>query len=211
MRGSSGASTRWCLVALLLCGGASFHASGATTYTILHTFQSASGGAAPGPLLLDKAGHLWGAASMGGKQNGGVFFELKPPAAGQTLWHFKRVAQFEQATGTDPLGPFVERKGDFYGPTSTGGSGKGGVVYRLTEAGATTDLQSFAKDGPPRARLRRTKQAISTARPFFSIMGKRPATQFSRLLLMVASPLYIRSAGIIGCRPDCLSRSPAPL
>jgi uncharacterized repeat protein (TIGR03803 family) len=121
----------------------------ATSYTLLHTFSLKADGGTPGPLVLDKAGHLWGTASKGGTQNGGVFFEMKPPPAGQMAWHFRSAFKFKTSTGATPLGPFAERQGDFYGSASAGGPRRGGAVYRLTQAGALTDLQSFAKHSPP--------------------------------------------------------------
>ena len=123
---------------------------GGWTETVLQSFDGADGKNPYGRLLADGAGHLYGTTWAGGKRDGGVVFELSPPAAGQTAWTETVLLSFD---GTDGEGPYAgllaDGAGDLYGTTGTGGANGDGVVFELTPpaAGQTawteTVLQSF--------------------------------------------------------------------
>jgi uncharacterized repeat protein (TIGR03803 family) len=123
-------------------------------FTVLHTFTSgAADGQDPlhGSLILDTAGNLYGATSLGGSGacNGGcgVVFKLDKSGTFTVLYAFT-------GTGSDgkyPYGSLIrDNAGNFYGTTFGGGTsgaacnGYGcGTVYKLDPAGHETVLYSF--------------------------------------------------------------------
>jgi uncharacterized repeat protein (TIGR03803 family) len=63
-------------------GGEAFKLSesdGSWTYTLLHTFNGGTEGAAPYEgMEMDTNGNLWGTASVGGAHNYGLVYEITP-------------------------------------------------------------------------------------------------------------------------------------
>jgi uncharacterized repeat protein (TIGR03803 family) len=106
------------------------------TKTILYNFgdQANDPGVTECAVVQDSSGRLFGTASGGGTFNGGAFFELDPPAKGQTNWTETVLHSFGQ-TGTNdgrqPVSAPVERKGVFYGVTYAGGTDGIGTAYKL--------------------------------------------------------------------------------
>ena len=108
----------------------------AWTQTELQQFRTPSTNAAEpiGPLLLTKAGTLYGSASVGGASNQGAAFELTPPAAGETAWHETLLHSFNGADGSEPNGALIPGpKGVLYGVAAEGGDSAtpDGTVYAL--------------------------------------------------------------------------------
>ncbi len=65
------------------------------THTVLLAFdQPESKGAAPGPLVFDKAGNLYGTTAFGGANGGGTVFELKKTKSG---WKEVTLFQFDSS------------------------------------------------------------------------------------------------------------------
>lgn len=59
------------------------------------------------------------------------------------------LASFDQSNGSEPEAPLVQgADGNFYGTTSTGGSGGLGSIFRITPSGALTTLYSFCAQHP---------------------------------------------------------------
>ena len=103
---------------------------------ILHSFNSGQGGSGPvAPLVLDKAGNLYGTASAGGLQDCvygcGVVFKLTPEANGK--WKYSVVHRFNAKDGAYPeAGLTLDAKGNLYGTTFWGGTYQYGVVFEIT-------------------------------------------------------------------------------
>jgi uncharacterized repeat protein (TIGR03803 family) len=117
-------------------------ASGSWSETNLHNFTGGEDGAAPsGGVTLDPAGNLFGTASAGGdKRCGnrtgcGVAYELTPLASGG--WSETIVYRFHYAPGIYAPSSSLLRDtaGNFYGTSSTGGSGNVGGVFELSPSG----------------------------------------------------------------------------
>ncbi|MGD0990675.1 MAG: choice-of-anchor tandem repeat GloVer-containing protein [Candidatus Sulfotelmatobacter sp.] len=107
---------------------------GGWTESVLYAFAGgATDGANPlGGLVFDTAGNLYGAASDGGLNFGGVF-ELSPQAGGgwkeQMIYFFK--------SGSDGAGPdsllIIDPAGNLYGMTQGGGGSEScGIVFKLS-------------------------------------------------------------------------------
>jgi uncharacterized repeat protein (TIGR03803 family) len=128
------------------------------THTVLLAFdQSGSEGAAPGSLVFDKAGNLYGTTAFGGANEGGTVFELKKTKTG---WKEVTLFQFDSsfpgaAGGYSPYGVTFDNAGNLYGSTGYGGvdylDGYG-VAFELTPASSgawqETVLHTFLYGGP---------------------------------------------------------------
>src|SRR5262249_28706948 len=93
-------------------------------------------------VMMDKAGNLYGTASAGGSgcgKNGcGVVFMLSPSGA-ETVLH-----AFAGSDGDGPgTGVIIDKAGNVYGATGSGGADDDGVIYRLAPDGTETVLHSF--------------------------------------------------------------------
>ncbi len=105
-----------------------------------------------GALAMATNGWLYGTTSQGGAHGQGAVFKISTNGVYSNVWHF--------AGGADGSFPeaalLAANDGNFYGTTTSGGTNSGGVVFRLTPAGALTVLHSFAWNpdgGSPRGGL----------------------------------------------------------
>ncbi|HUI83111.1 MAG TPA: choice-of-anchor tandem repeat GloVer-containing protein [Candidatus Binatia bacterium] len=115
-------------------------AAQAQTFTVLHNFTHGDDGANPrSGLTMDRAGNLYGTASMGGTGNNcnggcGTVFRLSPAGSG---WTFSPLYEFDKTDGAYPEGRLAfGPDGRLYGTTGQGGSGCQstgcGVVFALS-------------------------------------------------------------------------------
>ena len=113
---------------------------------VLHSFTGTPDGSGPfsGP-LLDAAGNLYGTTLAGGANGYGAVYELSPSGGGWT-----EVILYSFTNGSDGGGPIsslvLDRSGNLYGATQSGGSYGGGTLFKLTErsgAWALTTLYEF--------------------------------------------------------------------
>jgi uncharacterized repeat protein (TIGR03803 family) len=88
-----------------------------------------------GPLAIDSAGAVFGAATYGGTRKSGergAIFQLTPPVSGQTQWTAATLYTFGFAEGALPVSTaFLDNSGVLYGTTVGGGQGEG-VIFTLT-------------------------------------------------------------------------------
>jgi uncharacterized repeat protein (TIGR03803 family) len=108
--------------------------------TVLYSFKGKSDGAFPAsPLVMDKAGNLYGTATLAGYEKGNCHLPDSPVGCGtafkiDTAGAFSALVQFDSADGNYP-GPLTEdAHGTIFGTTALGGRGcceGGGVVYKL--------------------------------------------------------------------------------
>lgn len=115
------------------------------TESVLYSFSGANDGRDPlGALDRDKAGNLYGAASLGGVSNNGTVFRLAPDGTFTVLHAF--------TGGNDGYHPqadvVLDSKGNLYSTTFYGGGACNcGTVFKLAPDGTETILHSFT--GPP--------------------------------------------------------------
>jgi uncharacterized repeat protein (TIGR03803 family) len=96
--------------------------------TELFSFDYGDGGYPLAGLTLDSAGNLYGTTSTAGPSGAGTVFELSPVGQLTTLHSFNR-----KADGGFPQSVLVlDNAGNLYGTTPQGGSGGGGIVFKIT-------------------------------------------------------------------------------
>jgi uncharacterized repeat protein (TIGR03803 family) len=134
--GGSGCSGAGC--------GTIFEVTPSGTETVLHSFNSATDGAAPyGGVIRDNKGNLYGTTSVGGSSGCsgagcGTVYEL---TAGGT---FTVLHTFGGSDGESPQDGLVRDKaGNLYGTTIQGGGSDDGVVFEITRDGTFSVLHSF--------------------------------------------------------------------
>jgi uncharacterized repeat protein (TIGR03803 family) len=118
------------------------HAHGAWVESVLYRFQGGSDGAAPGGVVLDATGTLYGATYLGGDltcgyQGSGCGVVFKLTLSGSGEWNETVLHRFGSIStdGHEPNpGMVFDRKGNLYGTTEEGGTAKYGygTVFELT-------------------------------------------------------------------------------
>jgi uncharacterized repeat protein (TIGR03803 family) len=102
--------------------------------TILHNFKGGKGGwDASAGVVLDANGSLYGVTGLGGDSDCdcGVVYTLAPNPDG--TWTYTVLHRFRGYDGAYPAANLVlDDKGNLYGTTEYGGSGGGGVVFKIT-------------------------------------------------------------------------------
>ncbi len=110
------------LIIAVLCIGGSAWPAGPKVVSI-HHFNGRDGTSPVGPMLLDRAGDLYGETSYGGAAGFGVVFEVSPPTVSGGTWTETVLHSF--AGGSDGLHPSrgltFDNKGNIYGSTFGGG------------------------------------------------------------------------------------------
>jgi uncharacterized repeat protein (TIGR03803 family) len=115
----------------------------AWTKQSVYDFPSGFGsyGSPSGYLIADRSGNLWGTAFGGGANNGGVLFELTPPAQQGQSWTFTDVYDFPQwatLAGSGASAFVFDPQGDVFGLYEFGSPYVGceqngcGRLYELT-------------------------------------------------------------------------------
>jgi uncharacterized repeat protein (TIGR03803 family) len=107
--------------------------SGAWTLTVIHAFAGGTDGAtgSAGRLLLDRAGALWGVATVGGTYGKGTAFRLAADSTG--TWNLTPIYQFRgQPDAGFPYGGLIfDAGGHLFGTTYYDGANNLGAVYEL--------------------------------------------------------------------------------
>ena len=116
----------------------------AATETVLFSFPANGRPASDTQLLLDPAGNLYGAGSLGSPDD--VVFELIPNSE-HTEWTFKTLHTFCRikcsVAETPDSSPIMDTSGNLYGTTYFGGSADEGTVYKLTPNGDTWSINAL--------------------------------------------------------------------
>jgi uncharacterized repeat protein (TIGR03803 family) len=138
------------------------------TETVLYSFQAGTDGSNPSsPLVMDKAGNLYGTTEFGGSGNSfcgtvggcGIVFELTPPATQGGAWTESILYTFQGTTdGAFPNGVILDESGNLYGTAGSGGDFHYcveygcGTVFELSPVGGTwSETTLYAFSGPPDA------------------------------------------------------------
>jgi hypothetical protein len=106
-------------------------------YSVIYTFTNCKPGFYPqGPVTLDNAGNLDGAASAGGTNNNGTVFRLTPKSDG--TWSASVLYSFGPYGSEDGFSPngVVYFKGGLYRATSTGSKHGGGTIFLFSQTSA---------------------------------------------------------------------------
>lgn len=93
---------------------------GRWTESVLYRFQGGDDGKYPmGRLIFDAAGNIYGTTIFGGgRENGGIAFQLSPPARTGVAWSETVLHRFRVEDGLDPMsGVILGPHGTLYGTT----------------------------------------------------------------------------------------------
>jgi uncharacterized repeat protein (TIGR03803 family) len=98
----------------------------------LYSFQGGNDCTAPGEILLDTTGNIYGTTINGGVSNWGTVFKLLAPAGGGSYKH-EVLWSFNEADGAYPFGNLsLDSVGNVYGTTTGGGSSNNGVAFEVS-------------------------------------------------------------------------------
>ena len=125
-----------CLVALVFFTAvATFAPTAAAQESILFSFNGTDGANPNAGLISDGKGNFYGTTVSGGVLGlYGTVFEISPASGG--TWTFTELYAFGNVAGdgTQPLGGLVlDKAGNLYGTTTTGGASGNGTVYELSK------------------------------------------------------------------------------
>ncbi len=106
------------------------------TESVIYGFTGSGGYNPNAPVIVDRAGNLYGAAAAGGTHDEGTAFELSPDSNGwaeTTLYDFCSRGSGYCTDGEDPwAGLVLDETGNVYGVTREGGLYGGGIAFELT-------------------------------------------------------------------------------
>ena len=111
-------------------GGTVFKISAGGTESVLYSFGSSVGdGVNPlAGLLMDGSGNLYGTTYAGGANGDGAVFKISPDGTESVLYSFGSSA----TDGMQPAaGLIIDRAGNLYGTTETGGATNQGTVFEI--------------------------------------------------------------------------------
>jgi uncharacterized repeat protein (TIGR03803 family) len=110
------------------------HAHGRWIETVLYSFKGGNDGSSPiSTLVSDKAGNLYGTTSAGGTHcDCGVIFKLSPNANGTWTETVPYPFPGTPGAGFSYNGMVADTAGNFYGPTTHGGTTNDGTIYKFT-------------------------------------------------------------------------------
>ncbi len=111
------------------------------TETVLYSFRGVPDGETPATAVtLGPGGNLYGTTFTGGAHAQGTVFRLDPAGTETVLYSFKGGS----SDGSGPRSSLtMNRAGDLYGTTESGGEDGDGVVFKITPSGKETILYSF--------------------------------------------------------------------
>src|SRR6202142_2031322 len=117
----------------------------AQTKSMLYSFNNETGdGDSPmAGLTMDSKGNFYGTTMFGGSDADGTFFMVTPTGSETVLYSFCDIG----VDGSTPTGGLVmDKRGNLYGTTTTGGANGEGTVFKFTPDGAETVLYSFCSE-----------------------------------------------------------------
>jgi uncharacterized repeat protein (TIGR03803 family) len=127
--------------------GAVFKLRLSGTETVLHSFsENGIDGTYPEACVaLDKAGNIYGTTYQGGVNHIGTVYKLTPSGTETILHSFPA----NDTDGTDPYfaALILDKLGNLYGVTNSGGASGGGTVFEINSSGTETILHSFSENG----------------------------------------------------------------
>jgi uncharacterized repeat protein (TIGR03803 family) len=135
--------------------GTVFKLSPSGAETVLHSFAGGADGMTPeSTLAMDAAGNLYGTTFQGGDDNFcqgygcGTVFKVSPAGTETVVYAFCTPDSSQCTDGFEPVGSVIlDKKGNLYGTTYTGGKDDFGTVFRISSTGAEKILHAFTNGG----------------------------------------------------------------
>jgi uncharacterized repeat protein (TIGR03803 family) len=116
-------------VATLACSAAAC----ASDIQVLMSFGNMKGTIPTATPIMDRAGNLYVAGTLGGANDDGVVVELSPPTVGRKGWTKTVLHTFDGADGEyADTGLILDAAGNLYGGTEAAGPKDAGVIYKLS-------------------------------------------------------------------------------
>jgi len=119
--------------------GTIFKVTPSGQHTVLHSFGGLDGIRPYSGVVMDGAGNLYGTTQDGGSPDDGLVYQLTPEGTLNVLYTFTGGSD----GGTSITGVILDRLGNLYGVTSSGGNSSLGTVYQITPEGTKTVLYNF--------------------------------------------------------------------
>jgi uncharacterized repeat protein (TIGR03803 family) len=119
--------------------GTVFKYSAKGKLTVLHAFTGADGEFPEHGVVSDKSGNLYGVTAFGGASDNGTVYEIAKDGTFTSLYSFTGGADGGFLYG----GLAIDKDGNLYGSTVSGGANGQGTVFKLTPGGTPTTLYSF--------------------------------------------------------------------
>lgn len=118
---------------------------GVWTEQTIYAFSGPDGSTPFNGVVVDAVGNLYGTTISGGQHGFGTVFELSPSGGG---WTETVLYSFQNGNdgGYPAAGLVLDPSGNLYGATINGGSGGGGIAFKLTPSGGGWNysvIQSF--------------------------------------------------------------------
>ena len=119
---------------------ASFSQIKAQTYSVLHSFATATDGQTPySAVTFDSSGNMYGTCNSGGANSGGTLWEYSHGGTFSVLHSFGSTTD-----GSSPVASVaLDSSGNLYGTSCTGGSNSGGTLWKYSSSGTFSILHSF--------------------------------------------------------------------
>jgi uncharacterized repeat protein (TIGR03803 family) len=186
-------------------GGTIFEITPSGTETVLYSLSTSTGpdaGPNGGTLVGDSAGNLYGASYAGGANDAGYVYKFAPGGTFTTLYTFTGGSDGEWVDG----GLTLDKKGNLYGTTNSGGANGFGTVFEVAPNGTETVLYSFtggADGATPQAGL------LKVGANFYSVTSARGAHGYGTVFELVKgkkgawteNTLYSFTGGTDGANP----------
>ena len=119
--------------------GSVFKLSPKGKLTVLHSFNNTDGEFAEHGLVRDKAGNFYGVTAFGGTSGNGTVYKVAPDGTFTSLYSFTGGSDGGFLYG----GLAIDKSGNLYGSTVSGGASGSGTVFKMTPGGSLTTLYSF--------------------------------------------------------------------
>lgn len=136
---------------LTLTKGVVFKLSPTGTEKVLHSFGNGSDGSTPvAGLIMDSAGNFYGTTMWGGNYNAcaegcGTVFKITPAGTETVLYEFCAGITSNCNDASQPEAPLLlDKSGNLYGTTYTGGKYFFGTVFRISPSGTEKIIHAFA-------------------------------------------------------------------
>ncbi len=110
-----------------------------TDYTNLLDFNGLNNGQNPNGSLILSGSHLYGMTLVGGLNNNGLMFKIKPDGT-----NYSKLMDFGGSDGYSPSSSLISDGANLYGMTKEGGANNKGVVFKYNHCtpSARTDVQT---------------------------------------------------------------------